>query len=125
MTFFRLRIFSIFFALPLFCATFAVAEERARVGLIGAFSGPAQVYGTVCKNGLEMARKDFKLDSFDLVYEDDEFSTAKTVAAFKKLVEVDKVKLVLSVGSGPSKAIAPLALRYKVPLIAWAWMVFL
>lgn len=98
----------------------ARAEDKLRVGFIGAFSGPAREYGEASKNGFELALKDFASTALQVIYEDDQFSPAKTVAAFSKLVEVDKVNVLISIGSTPSNAIAPLADKNKIPLIAWA-----
>ncbi|MBX7144941.1 MAG: ABC transporter substrate-binding protein [Oligoflexia bacterium] len=95
-------------------------ERRLRVGFIGAFSGPGREYGEASKNGFELARSDLGADAFDVIYEDDQFTPSKTVAAFNKLVDIDKVDVLISIGSSPSKVIAPLAEKKKVPLIAWA-----
>ena len=95
-------------------------NNKLKIGFIGSFSGAAQVYGEAAKNGFELALQEIGENSFSVYYEDDQFQPAKTVTAFKKLVDVEKVDLVISVGSSPSSAIAPLAQQKKVPLIAWA-----
>jgi len=94
--------------------------EGIKVGFIGSFSGAAQIYGEAAKNGFEMALETQGDGCVKVVYEDDQFLPAKTVAAFKKLVDVDNVDLVISIGSTPSSAVAPLAQAGKLPLIAWA-----
>jgi ABC-type branched-subunit amino acid transport system substrate-binding protein len=55
-----------------------------------------------------------------VVYEDDQFDPKKTIAAFNKLVKHDSVDMVVVLGSTPASAIAPLAERAQIPLIAWA-----
>jgi ABC-type branched-subunit amino acid transport system substrate-binding protein len=56
----------------------------------------------------------------ELLYEDTQFALAATVSAFRKLVHHDRVDAVLVLGSSPAAAIAPIAEREKVLLIAWA-----
>lgn len=92
-----------------------------KAGFIGALSGPAAIYGIAARNGIELALSDLG-DSANIkvIYEDDAFVVADTVKAFRKLVEIDKVDVVLSLASQPSNAIAPLAEQAKVPLFAWA-----
>lgn len=97
-----------------------VQAQPLKVGFIGGLSGPGKIYGEASKNGLEMAFDEIGREGVELVYEDDQFTPAKTVSAFKKLVEIDKVDLIIVLASSPSKAIAPLAEQRQIPLIAWA-----
>ena len=55
-----------------------------------------------------------------MLHEDDQFDPKRSVAAFNKLVQSDKVDVVVVLGSSPSAAVAPLAERHGVPMIAWA-----
>ncbi len=98
---------------------FVEAETPLKVGFIGGFSGPGKSYGEACKNGLLMGLGDDNNSHIEIIFEDDQFLPAKSVSAFKKLVEIDKVDLILSLGSGPGNALAPLAERKKIPLISW------
>lgn len=90
------------------------------VGFIGSLSGSAQIYGDAAKNGLLLALEEIKNPKFKVLYEDDMFTPSKTVAAFKKLTEIDGVDAVITVGSTPSNSVAPLAEQGRVPLVAWA-----
>lgn len=93
---------------------------KIKIGVITQLSGPAQMYGEATRNGFELARGEIGDPAIELIYEDDRFVTTNTVAAFKKLTEIDKVDLVVSTASGPSKVVAPLAEQKHIPLIAWA-----
>lgn len=95
-------------------------HSKFRLGFIAPFSGPAQLYGDAPKNGLELALDEIGRDWIEVIYENDEFSTAKTVAAFRKLTSVDKVDAVVCVASTPCNAVAPLAQQKRIPLFAWA-----
>lgn len=95
------------------------AYADLKVGFIGGFSGPGELFGDSCRNGFELAREEAPGSPLKIVYEDSEFSSAKTVSAFHKLTEVDKVDLIIVLGS-PAAAVAPLAESKRIPLIAWA-----
>jgi ABC-type branched-subunit amino acid transport system substrate-binding protein len=107
----------------LFTARSAIQAEPApplRVGFIGPFSGAAQIYGDACRNGFDMALGEIAGQKPMVIYEDDGFMPARTVAAFRKLTAQDNVDVIITVGSTPSNAVAPLAQAKGVPLIAWA-----
>lgn len=98
-----------------------VEGDRAlKVGLILPLSGPAASYGIACRNGFEMAREEGLGQHLEAIYEDDQFMPAKTVSAFKKLVLVDKVDVIISIGSTNANAIAPLAEKEQILMFAWA-----
>jgi branched-chain amino acid transport system substrate-binding protein len=96
------------------------AQGDLKVGFIGGFSGTGQMFGEAAKNGFELARAEFGDQGLTVVYEDDQFDPKKSVAAFNKLVQRDKVDVVISLGSTPAAALAPLAERLGVPMLAWA-----
>jgi branched-chain amino acid transport system substrate-binding protein len=92
-----------------------------KIGFIGPLTGPAASYGIASKNGIELALEELGASSgIQVLYEDDQFQPAKTVAAFRKFTEVDKVDALISVASGPSNAVAPLAQAKNILLFAWA-----
>lgn len=107
----------VFFGLLLPVAPSIAESGRLHVGFIGALSGPGRPYGLACQNGLEMG---LDAAALKVTYEDDQFDPKKSVLAFKKLVDIDKVDVVVALGSSPAQAIAPLAQAAKIPLIAWA-----
>lgn len=109
-----------FLALSYFCPYANADESKLKIGFIGSFSGSAQIYGDAARNGFELALDELGRDWVEVIYEDDQFLPAKTVAAFQKLVGADNVDLVITVGSTPSNAVAPLAQSKGVPLVAWA-----
>lgn len=97
------------------------AEPYAlKVGVIAPLSGAAAVYGNAIKNGLDFYVHEHGPGFVKYIYEDDQFVTSKTVAAYHKLVEVDKVDVLISIASTQTAAIAPLAEKRGIPLIGWA-----
>lgn len=59
-------------------------------------------------------------ERIEIRFEDDSLVTSRSVAAFRKLVDVDKVNSIICWSSGTCGAIAPLAEAAKVPLVAIA-----
>lgn len=101
----------------------AAEAHLVKIGVIIALTGEASSFGEATKNGIEIALS--KMSEADrsrlqIIYEDDGFQPKNTVAAFQKLVSVDKVSVVITMGSGTSNAVAPLAERHQIPLIAVA-----
>jgi ABC-type branched-subunit amino acid transport system substrate-binding protein len=100
------------------------AEETplpVKIGLILPLSGPAAELGNYALYGAQEAVS--KLGDrapVQLVIEDDALDPKRSLAAFQKLTTGDKVSIVFSLASGPSNAIAPIAERIKVPLVALA-----
>ena len=108
-------------------ASGAFAEEPYRIGAIFAVTGPASWLGEPQKNTVKMLEEQINAAGgingrkIEVIIEDSLGEEAKTVLAFKKLVERDKVVAVIGPSrSGSAMAIKPLAERYKVPLIACA-----
>ena len=91
-----------------------------RVGFVVPLSGPAAAYGIASKNGFEMALQERGEKRIAVNYEDDQFSCPRTVSAVKKLMEIDQVDLLVTLGSTCSNAAAPLAEKARVPMFAWA-----
>jgi branched-chain amino acid transport system substrate-binding protein len=117
-----LRILSSFFLTIFVLAPSIRAEQNSelKIGLILPLSGAAASYGLAVRNGFEMSVRESRLEAIKLFYEDDQYSAAKAVAAFQKLVNVDKVDIVIGIGSTPSNAVAALAQKAQIPFLAWA-----
>jgi len=94
-----------------------------KVGLILPITGSAASVGTSARNAAEMSYGSLPSATqkkIDMVFEDNQLSPANSVNIFQKLVSVDKVGAVVTITSGPSNAVAPLAEEKKMPLIAVA-----
>lgn len=96
-----------------------------KIGSIGPLTGNYAVYGSDCKNGIELAVNEINAaggvngQQLELIAEDDEGSSEKSVSAYKKLVTKDGAKLIIgSLTSGCSIAISPLAQAQKIVQIA-------
>lgn len=100
--------------------SFSFAETpsaRLKVGVINGYSGEWAAYGLSYQRGLLLAQVG---EQVEFIYEDDQFSPAKTITAFNKLITHDQIDVVMVGDDGTAQAIAPLAQRHKIPLLAWA-----
>ncbi|MCI1207934.1 MAG: ABC transporter substrate-binding protein [Treponema sp.] len=95
------------------------------IGGIFPLSGAVAVYGTECKNGIDLAIEELNAaggidgKKIVLISEDDEGNPEKTVSAYKKLTTKDGVKIIIgSLTSGCTQAITNLAQAQKVLQIA-------
>lgn len=101
------------------------ADEPAplRVGVVLSLTGPANVWGSNARLGLELARDEINAGKvagrqIELVIEDSKSQPASAVSAFRKLVEVDKVQIVVGdVWAIFTNPLISLADRAKVILI--------
>jgi ABC-type branched-subunit amino acid transport system substrate-binding protein len=103
-----------------FFTTFSYAEdERIKVGAIIGLSGSMSPAGLEMKKGIELALKDLgKGSPIDVIFEDDHSMEQKVaVSAITKLINIDKVKVILTWVYTTLPTIAPIATRAKIPLI--------
>jgi len=89
--------------------------EPFKVGVILPLSGPVATFGEAAKQGLELLKKEKPNSSLDLIFEDSKYDSKTSITAFNKLTDIDKPDLIISWGTGPSGAIAPIAEHKKFP----------
>ena len=106
-------------ALSILTSVCSAAERPLKVGFIGGFSGPGAIYGIPCRRGFELALRQ-RDPQFTVYFEDDQFIPAKTVSAFRKLVDVEHVDVVVVLGSVLANVIVPLADKTQLVVFAWA-----
>ena len=100
-------------------------NDTIKIGGIAPLSGGVAVYGTECKNGIDLAVEEINAaggingQKIEFICEDDKGDSAKSVNAYKKLVTKDRVKVIIgSLTSGCTMAITNLAQAQKVVQIA-------
>jgi branched-chain amino acid transport system substrate-binding protein len=107
-------------------SSFAASKSKTvKIGGVAPLSGAVAVYGSECKNGVDLAVSEINAAGgvngqlLEFVCEDDEGDPAKSVNAYKKLVTKDRVRVVIgSLTSGCTIAITNLAQAQKVLQIA-------
>ena len=103
------------FLISVLCCSTAAAQQK--IGVLASYTGDWGAYGVAYRRGIELAEVGSKAT---FIYEDDGFLPAKSVSAFRKLLEVNKISGVLVGDTVTAQAIAPIALKQKIPLLAWA-----
>lgn len=102
-----------------------LAEQAAgfKVGVILGITGSVAEPAEACRNGITLAleaapKRDHS--RLELLFEDDQNMPRHAVASFHKLVKISGVDAVVTYSSSTSKAVAPLAEKYQIPLLAIA-----
>jgi branched-chain amino acid transport system substrate-binding protein len=100
-------------------------EQEIKIGVILPLTGDAAIYGTPHKEGIELAISEINtkgyLNNYILypIFEDSQANPKITIAAFNKLIKIDKVKLVIGdMFSATTLAIAPIAERSRITLLS-------
>lgn len=105
----------------------AVAQEggangprKAHLGVIVPLTGPIGFFGQEFLKAFELAKQDHpEIDQLlDIEWEDSAYDTKLAVAAFNKLVSVQRTDVVLAFGGPMLNALAPIAEERKVPFFA-------
>ena len=105
-----------------FLAASGLAEDRAplRIGVIFPFTGKETRQAQLGKAGIELALAEFDDFHPKVFYQDSGSDPKQAVVAFNKLQTLDKIDVILTMGSPIVMALLPLANRAKVPLLAMA-----
>lgn len=98
-----------------------VTKETIRMGVIAPLTGDAAAYGQSEKNAVELAVEEINSNGgidgklLEVIFEDGKCNGMDAVTAAQKLINVDRVKIILGGAcSGETLAIAPLAEQNEV-----------
>ena len=95
--------------------------RKLHVAAIFPLTGAAAEHGTAARNGLLLGLEEAqKKDNIKLLIEDDGLNPKNTLTVFRRLLSSNHIDVLITVGSGPSNAVAPLANRLKIPVLALA-----
>jgi len=98
--------------------------EPIKIGYIGPLTGGAAAYGETEKNVIELALKEINdggelIRKLEVIYEDGKCDGKDAATAAQKLINIDKVKIILGGGcSAETLGAAPLAEASKVILFS-------
>ena len=99
-------------------------KETIKIGFVLPLSGNAAFIGEGMKRAAELALKEVQaVDtkySYEVVFEDDAFTPAKTASALQKLISLEKVDVVSTVASAAGGVANPLAEKAEVVHISTA-----
>ncbi|NPA28402.1 MAG: ABC transporter substrate-binding protein [Epsilonproteobacteria bacterium] len=119
-----MRKFASIVAAGLLFSGVAMAKD-VKIGVVLPLTGQIAAFGETSKKGLEIAyEKNHTLsngDNIKLIYVDDRGDKVEAATAVKKLLNKDKVAVILGeVASSNSMAMAPIAEKNKTPMITHA-----
>ncbi|NQU77958.1 penicillin-binding protein activator [Candidatus Falkowbacteria bacterium] len=100
-------------------------EDTIKIGAVLPLTGNAAVWGERSRKGIDIAVKEINsaggINSreLEIIYEDNLSQAAESVKVLQKLINVDKIKIIIgSVNSPETLAMAPVAEENKVIIIA-------
>ncbi len=96
-------------------------NEPIKIGVLLSLTGNFSTFGEDVKNGLELAKAELAEEGtiVEFVYEDTGSDAKKAVPAARKLIDIDKVPIIISgPGSSVNLAVAPLMEESKTVFIA-------
>ncbi len=94
-------------------------KQTVKIGLIAPLTGPGAVFGNSIDRAIKLAQQDTKNTKFTykVIVEDDGTNPTQSASAAQKLINVDKVQVLISMTSGTGNAVKPIATSNKVPNI--------
>lgn len=99
-------------------------DAPVRIGAVLPLTGPAAGIGAIHRAGLELGVRELNRSedptqpSFELLVEDTGSEPKNAVTAFRKLTELQKVKIIFTISSSAAMAIKPLAEAGRILLFA-------
>lgn len=93
-------------------------RKEIKIGVILPLSGGAAAYGGQIKNGIDLAFEEISDPMIKIIYEDSKCDQKESVSAYNKLVQTDKVKIIIGdFCSSSTLSITSLAERDRILLI--------
>jgi len=118
------RILKATVAITVLAASHAAAEETIKIGLNSSFTGPAALYGTHQRWGVDMAVEEINGEGgvlgkkIEFVYEDNRCNPTEAVKAANALISQHKVVAIIgALCSSATLAVLPVVKRAEIPLI--------
>lgn len=94
-----------------------VSESEVKIGAILPLTGSTAIFGENIRNAMELALQESDSDNLTVLYEDSEGDPAQGVTAYRKLVEIDQVNMIVSVFSRVSVPLVSLADADEIPFM--------
>jgi branched-chain amino acid transport system substrate-binding protein len=93
------------------------SEHVIKIGVTAPLTGDLAFIGEGFKNSLLLAQKERKNTKYkyELIFQDDSFNSSRGVTAALKLINTDKVDVVVSFGSSVGNAVSPIAEKSHIP----------
>ena len=97
-------------------------NRKLNVGLSLPLSGAVAQYGSATRNGVELARMElpFLSERVNFIYNDNAFDPKKAISWFTRVHSSSEVDVAFVWGSQPCLSVAPLAEKWKFPLMCFS-----
>ncbi|MCG3167808.1 MAG: Leu/Ile/Val-binding protein [Bacteroidia bacterium] len=96
-----------------------VREKKIKIGIITPLTGDVATWGAMQKRATDLALEEINDSNITVIYEDDKADPSTGVSAMNKLINIDKVNMIVgSPASNVTLAIAPILNEKKVPLLS-------
>ena len=94
-------------------------EDVIKIGAILPLTGSASIWGESIQEGMEMALEEINQKNKGIIifYEDSQANPSQGISAYRKLIDVNNVDIILSVFSGVTEPLINLVDEDKIPLI--------
>ena len=106
-------------------AVFSIAQaDTVKVGVLLPLSGEYDFVGKAVMDGFQMTLDEWKgktKHTYQVIYEDTIFQPGRTSLAAQKLLNIDKVDIIVTIFGPEAMATAPLAESKKIPHMAGDW----
>jgi branched-chain amino acid transport system substrate-binding protein len=100
-------------------STVPTTKEPIKIGVITPLTGELSSWGNAIRKGLEIAKEESKDIKLTLIFEDSKCDPKEAVSAAQKLINVDKVKIIIgTVCSSETLAIAPITEENSIILMS-------
>lgn len=99
--------------------------EPIKIGAILPLTGPAATYGQYAQRGLKLSLQTAGTNSesgtvpLEIIYEDSKADPKESVAVARRLIDINKVSVILTLTAGDTEAIIPICEEEGVVLITW------
>ncbi len=94
-------------------------KTEIKIGAILPLTGDGAKYGEEAKNGIELALEEMNDSKIKVIYEDDQMTSSSAINAFNKLVESDKVPVIIGpLASSTTLAVVPLGAKRQVVIFS-------
>jgi len=117
----KILVYLVYFLFTLvFSRGMLLAENTLKVGVISPLSGPYAHFGEAARVGIKLAEAELGVGKVQVLYEDSQFEPKEALNAAIKLVESDKVNVLIVLGTPTSNAVLPYSLKHNIPTIIWS-----
>lgn len=94
-------------------------QPKVKIGVISTLSGGMATIGTAVQRGINLARAERPelFQNIEFTFEDDQYSAKQSIAAYRSLRDVPRVRLIFGFGNVLAYAIGPLLEHDHIPML--------